>query len=141
MLARAAATLAGERDAPPFAPPIRPPFRPAAALTSDRFSVIFKDFITLDLVAVAVSVARHLGVSRRLADLRFRQLEKDTILETITKLRLERLRRTLLSSDAPPGELARAYGFGSVTRAEHLFKARHGQPMTAYRNRASGAAE
>ena len=78
-------------------------------------------------------VVRHLGVSRRLADLRFRQLENESILEAITKRRLARLAALLRESDAPFNRLTRACGFGSATRAAHLFKSRFGVPMTQYR--------
>jgi len=78
-------------------------------------------------------VVRHLGVSRRLADLRFRQLEKQSILEAITRRRLEYLQTELRTSNTPIKELVLAAGFGSVIRATHLFKARFGCSMTAYR--------
>ena len=78
-------------------------------------------------------VIRHLGVSRRLADLRFHQLENESILEAITKRRLVRLSQLLRESNAPINRLARDCGFGSATRAAHLFKRRTGVSMTSYR--------
>ena len=80
-------------------------------------------------------VAHHLGVSRRLADLRFHQLERETILETITRYRFERLRKELIGSNKSIANLIKECGFGSVTRATHLFKERFGMSMSAYRNR------
>ena len=84
-------------------------------------------------------VVNHLGVSRRLADLRFRQLENESILEAITKRRLDRLARLLRESDAPFNRLSRACGFGSATRAAHLFKSRFGVSMSNYRLASEGA--
>ncbi len=78
-------------------------------------------------------VVRHLGVSRRLADLRFRQLQNETILEALTKRRLEALHRLLRESSVPLNRLVRECGFGSQVRAARLFKARYGVSMSGYR--------
>lgn len=78
-------------------------------------------------------VVRHLGVSRRLADLRFRQLEQESILAALTRRRLEHLKTGLRTTDLPAKRLVAEAGFGSAVRAAHLFKARVGMSMTAYR--------
>ena len=83
----------------------------------------------------AQDVARHIGVSRRLIDLRFRQLQNETILATITTLRLASLCRLLREESGPLRELIAACGFGSTVRAAHLFKARYGISMSEYRKR------
>ena len=84
-------------------------------------------------------VVRHLGVSRRLADLRFRQLEKESILEALVRRRLELLKAELRACDKPVKQLVAEAGFGSVARATHLFRARVGMSMTAYRRRSTSA--
>ena len=82
----------------------------------------------------ARDVARHLGVSRRLIDLRFHQLQHSTLLATITERRLAALRKLLKEETAPLRDLIAACGFGSAVRAAHLFKNRYGLSMSAYRN-------
>ena len=81
----------------------------------------------------ARDVARHLGVSRRLIDLRFCQLQHATLLATITERRLAALCKMLKEETAPLRELISACGFGSAVRAAHLFKKRYGLSMSAYR--------
>lgn len=81
----------------------------------------------------ARDVARHLGVSRRLIDLRFRQLQHATLLATITERRLSTLCKLLKDESAPLRELVGACGFGSTVRAAHVFKERYGTSMSAYR--------
>ena len=80
-------------------------------------------------------VARHLGVSRRLIDMRFRQLQHESILTAITRLRLDMLCGLLKEENGKLKDLATACGFGSVIRVAHLFKERYGMSMTGYRNR------
>ncbi len=81
----------------------------------------------------ARDVARHLGASRRLIALRFRQLQHTTLLATITERRLAALCKMLKEESAPLRELIAACGFGSAVRAAHLFKKRYGLSMSAYR--------
>ena len=79
-------------------------------------------------------VARHLGISRRLIDLRFHQLQHETLLATINKRRLEALCKMLREESASLRDLIAACGFGSAVRAAHLFKTSYGLSMSAYRN-------
>lgn len=83
----------------------------------------------------AKDVAMHLGVSRRLVDMRFRQLQHESILTAITRLRLDMLCGLLKEERGKLKDLAAACGFRSVIRAAHLFKERYGVSMTSYRNR------
>lgn len=79
-------------------------------------------------------VARQLGVSRRLIDLRFRQLQHETLLATINKRRLEALCKMLREESGPLRDLISACGFGSAVRAAHLFKSTYGISMSGYRS-------
>ena len=79
------------------------------------------------------SVITHLGVSRRLADLRFRQLEKKTILEIITHYRLESVKRLLRESNTPIGSISRMCGFQSEGYLKALFRRKCGLSMSEYR--------
>ena len=81
----------------------------------------------------AADVAAHLGVSRRLADLRFRQATGESILGMILRLRLEAVKRKLAETDMAIGQITASCGFRSETRAKHLFKERFGCPMREWR--------
>ncbi len=71
-------------------------------------------------------VVRHLGVSRRLAELRFGELRGETIRAAIEKERLSRVKRLLRSTSRPIGAIAQETGFNSVARLSHLFRQRTG---------------
>ena len=78
-------------------------------------------------------VARHLKVSRRLLDLRFRQYENVSIAETITSRRLEAAKRILAETQMPIKEAFRRAGFANVTNANKLFKEATGMAPKAWR--------
>ena len=79
------------------------------------------------------SVVAHLGVSRRLADLRFRQFEGKTILETITYYRLETVKRLLRESKSSISSITRVCGFPSEGYLKELFHRKCGLSMREYR--------
>lgn len=79
-------------------------------------------------------VVAHLGVSRRLADQRFHQFQKESILSAITRARIEELKRRLRETDAPIGRITADCGFLNASYAKTLFLSKVGQTMTAYRN-------
>ena len=81
----------------------------------------------------AADVARHLGVSRRLADLRFREFENKSLLEEIIETRLDALKRQLKDGGSTIGKTVAACGFRNESYAKRLFKARFGQTMSDYR--------
>ena len=58
-------------------------------------------------------VVEHLGVSRRLADRRFREIEKSSIMETIISIRLNEVKSRLASTRLPIGLITQACGFKS----------------------------
>ena len=78
-------------------------------------------------------VISHLGVSRRLADLRFREFSGKTIHEALVETRLEELKRRLRETEISITSLTAACGFESENYAKNLFKARFGMSMSAYR--------
>lgn len=82
-------------------------------------------------------VVKHLGVSRRLAELRFAELHGNTIADTIRNHRLEQSRNMLENSSLNIGNIAKSCGFPSRRSAEILFKAQFGLTMGEYRNRHS----
>lgn len=85
----------------------------------------------------AADVVRQLGVSRRLAEVRFKQLTGGTILDALLTTRLEALKRRLREVDSPIARLSAACGFKCEIYAKRLFKKRFGVSMSEWRNSAS----
>ncbi len=82
-------------------------------------------------------VADYLGVSRRLAELRFRQLCDRTMRDAIEKERLERVQRLLRGSDRSLSRIAEQTGYKKVSHLSALFKKRFGLSPRAYRSQYS----
>ena len=78
-------------------------------------------------------VVCHLGVSRRLADLRFRECHGKTIHETIIETKLEELATRLLTSNRAIGNIAAALGFNDLSYVGRLFRKRYGVTMSNWR--------
>jgi len=83
-------------------------------------------------------VARHLGCSRRLADLRFRELQGTTIGETIIALRLDTVRHLLATTRDSIDEISRACGYQNPNYLKNLFKKRFGLTMRDFRKHSRG---
>ena len=79
------------------------------------------------------SLARQLGVSRRLLDLRFREIRSQTMLEAITDIRMERACSLLRSTNLSISEICAASGLGSGTYPMRAFRRRFGMTMGDYR--------
>jgi len=82
----------------------------------------------------ARDVVAHLAVSRRLADMRIRQIEHTTLGKLITKRRLEAVATQLRKTDHALQRVAAECGFGTIKHLQRMFKAHFGQSMSAYRN-------
>lgn len=106
------------------------PIPPAAQLVARGVAYIGKNATRGISTA---DVIRHLGVSRRLADLRFREFSGKTIHATIIETRLEELKRRLRETEYSIASLSAACGFESENYAKNLFKARFGLSMSAWR--------
>jgi len=78
-------------------------------------------------------VVRHLGCSRRLADLRFRELQDASIGQTICALRLEEVKRLLKSTKDPIDKIAADCGYENPNSLKNLFKRKFGLSMRAFR--------
>lgn len=78
-------------------------------------------------------VVRSLGVSRRLADLRFREMIGSSIHDAIIEHRLADVKRMLLQTERSMSAIAAATGFGSPNNLKKIFKRRFGQTMTQFR--------
>ena len=78
-------------------------------------------------------IANHLGISRRLAELRFRQLEGRTIHQAIENVRLNEAKRLLRKTSYSISEIAKRSGFSGQNRFSHLFKERFGMSPKIWR--------
>ena len=99
------------------------PLAPATALVENAVAYI-RAHATEG--ATPADVVRQLGVSRRLAELRFSELRGETIHAAIERERLNRVKRLLRTTSLPVGAIARETGFKSSARLSHLFRQRFG---------------
>lgn len=84
-------------------------------------------------------VVAHLKCSRRLADLRFRQLQGQSILEAITERRLNEVKRLLRATREPVDAIAVRCGYANPNYLKNLFKKKFAMTMREFRRRASQA--
>ena len=78
-------------------------------------------------------VARHLKVSRRLLDKRFREVTGHTVLSAIHAAQLENVRHLLLTTTLSISEIGTLYNFRSESQLKRLFKSAYGMTMSAAR--------
>ena len=100
-------------------------------------AVAYIDRHALDGIAVN-DVVRHLKCSRRLADMRFRELQGRTILDAITERRLDEVKGRLAGTKEKMDAIAAACGFKNPTYLKNLFSKRFGITMSEFRNSARG---
>ena len=81
-------------------------------------------------------VVAHLKISRRLADLRFREIEGRSILQTIESRRLELAERMLQETNRPVQAVAKESGYRNVKTFEAAFRKHHGLSPGKYRRTA-----
>ena len=93
------------------------------------------DFIRQNVTKAITTddVVRHLGVSRSLASLRFREYQGETIRETILRMRLDELKKRLASTQLSVTKVARVCGFTDIPHLQVVFKKRFGLPMGQWR--------
>ena len=84
-------------------------------------------------------VVKHLKCSRRLADLRFRELQGRSILDAITERRLDEVKRLLACTRDKMDVIASSCGYKNPTYLKNLFKRRFGMSMRDFRASARGA--
>lgn len=78
-------------------------------------------------------VVAHLRVSRRLADLRYRELANESIYQAILRLRLEKARALLTSTSLTVAKVIARCGFPDANCAARAFKRRFGVSPLQYR--------
>ena len=82
---------------------------------------------------MARDVIAAMGTSRRLAELRFREVTGKSILEEIKAVRLERAKNLLRKTDTPVAEIAAACGYGSTEALRKIFIAEFGAAPARWR--------
>ena len=80
-------------------------------------------------------VASRMGCSRRLLEMRFRELTGHTLLEEIRSVRIERAKRILSSTDESMDDVARECGYGDVSTFRRAFVRETGGTPLRYRKR------
>ena len=78
-------------------------------------------------------LASMLGISRRLLDLRYRQVNGRSVRTAIESVRLARVKRLLTDTRLSLREIARACAFSSESYLEKVFLRRFGKPMGKFR--------
>ena len=81
----------------------------------------------------AADVAAHLGCSRELIDLRFREIEGQTLRTAIENYRMNEVKHLLMTTKRPIATIARQCGFKTASHLAHLFKLRNGITMQQFR--------
>lgn len=79
-------------------------------------------------------VAAYLNVSRALADLRFRELQGESMGEAIRRARLEEFRRRLLATKDTIANIASDCGFTKLSRLNTAFHKAYGQTIRDWRD-------
>lgn len=78
-------------------------------------------------------VAQHLKVSYSLINLRFQELQRQSIYDVILTIRLNEVKRLLRTTPDPLAAIAAACGWKNPTSLKNLFKRRFGLSMSAWR--------
>ncbi|MFO7936594.1 MAG: DNA-binding transcriptional regulator [Kiritimatiellia bacterium] len=79
------------------------------------------------------AIARHLNVSRRLLEIRFRVAYGMSLLEAIRNARLDRVSRLLSQTDLPLSDICAQCSYQTDIHLRRLFKRRFGMTMRTYR--------
>ena len=82
-------------------------------------------------------VARHLNISRRLLDLRFRAITGKTVLKAIQSEQLSRVRDLLRTTALSITEISYRCNFRAENHLKRLFKKSFGMTMRDYRRKIS----
>lgn len=80
-------------------------------------------------------IVKHLSVSRRLAETRFRAACGHSLLDEIQGVRLERVERLLKETDLPLTDVGTRCGYSTDVHLRRIFKRRFGCSMRDYRDR------
>jgi AraC-like DNA-binding protein len=106
---------------------------PSAHLAKEAMAFIRQNFKSGIGTEDVMSSVR--GRSRRLLDMRFREMYGFTVYEAILRTRYGELKRRLVRSKTPICELMKACGFTDLSNAKRIFRARYGMSMCEWRER------
>ena len=128
----------GQKEAEPFLiRPVKVVERESAVASTPTAHLLSRalDFIRKNAVkGIKVDdVAKALGISRRLADLRFQQFSGDTINEAITRQKLDAVKKLLATTDRPIKVISESCGYTDLAYLKTLFKRRFGMTMRDWR--------
>ncbi len=104
---------------------------PAPAFTHDGLAFI-QAFATSGITVP--DVIKHLNVSRRLADLRFRQFTGKSILQTIIETKITEAKKLLRSTSLSVSDIAHRCGFSNANYFKNVFVRTVGEPPRTWRN-------
>jgi LacI family transcriptional regulator len=80
-------------------------------------------------------VVAHLGVSRSLADLRFREIENTSIRQAIEDRRMNIAEKAMSETNRPIRQVARESGYRNIKTFEAAFRRRYGTTPGAFRRK------
>ena len=84
-------------------------------------------------------IVKHVGVSRRTLELRFRESLKSSPHQELMRMRLELAKSLLLESEVSITKIALSSGFGSSQMFSTVFKKQLGMTPTQYRGQETNA--
>ena len=82
-------------------------------------------------------IVKHLNVSRRLAEMRFRSAYGHSLLDEIQSVRLDRVEKLLKETDLPLTEVCTRCGYQTDVHLRRIFKKHFGCSMRDYRKASS----
>ena len=126
------------KDTPPFlARPLKIVERESAVASAPAAHILTRamDFIRKNATKGILpnDVAEFLGISRRLADLRFQQFSGESINESITIWKLDAVKKLLAMTNRPIKTVSEACGYTDLAYLKTLFKRRFGCTMREWR--------
>jgi LacI family transcriptional regulator len=112
-------------------------------LASDPVVQRAREFIRINAGAgIGVpDIVRHLNVSRRLAETRFRAACGHSLLDEIQSVRLDRVERLLRETDLPLTEVCTRCGYSTDVHLRRIFKRRFGCSMRDFRASSNSSRE
>ena len=109
------------------------PVSPAAALIRRALAFIETNAV---LGIRPGDVARSVGVSRRLLDLRFSQYNRKSVNDELLDAKLKVVLKMIQSTSRPIAAVSAAAGFRNVHHLEKVFRVRYGKSMRDWRSEA-----
>lgn len=82
-----------------------------------------------------MTASAHLNVSRRLADLRFREIENTSIRQAIEDRRMNIAEKAMSETNRPIRQVARESGYKNIKTFEAAFHRRYGTTPGAFRRK------